>query len=238
MLRGRKVIGTIAFMGGIPAVLTEFCRSWGKLVQYTMEYVCEANETVYLDDARVSFHSWARNSLVDSMRGDWLFMLDTDHSYDPDILGRLLHRMDQFNLDVICGLYLFKSAPHPPVLYGWHTRKNGEAGLCLMGGWTGPAHVVEVAGAGGGCLLVKRKVFDRIRDELHEKPFDVIGQGGEDLGFFHRLRRLEVKAYIDDRVECPHLMSKALTFSEDYHPSSDDLVLVDPATGLIEDKVI
>ena len=123
MLLGRKVIGTVAFMGGVPAVLTDFARSWGKMIQYTMEFGCDANETIYLDDAPVSFHSWARNSLVDRMLGDWLFMMDTDHAFEPDLLVRMLHRMNEFKMDVLVGVYC---CPKGTIVLGRETKAIEE----------------------------------------------------------------------------------------------------------------
>lgn len=207
MLYGRKPIGTVVFMGGVPATPTAFTRSWGKMLAYCYEYVLEPNERLHIDEATFSFHSWARNSLVERMLGDWLFMLDTDHEFEPDLLARLLHRINVFDIDVICGLYQFKTPPHSPVLYSWH-----DGGHVPLAGWKGD--IIEIGAAGGGCLLVRRKVFDRIREELKEGPFDVVGQGGEDFGFFGRLKRLGIKAYCDTRVECPHLVTRGVTMRD------------------------
>lgn len=211
MLYGRKPIGTVAYMGGVPAVATPFCRSWGKMLAYTYEYVLEQNERIHIDEASFSFHSWARNQLVERMAGDWLLMLDTDHEFEPDILGRLLHRMNVYDLDVVCGIYQFKTPPYSPVLFSWHGEPGNE-GQVPLAGWGGD--IIEIGATGGGCLLVKRKVFDRIKAELNEGPFDVIGQGGEDFGFFRRLLRLGIKPYCDTRVECPHLMTRGVTLAD------------------------
>jgi hypothetical protein len=218
MIVGRKPIGTCAYLGGIPAVLEKFCWSWGQLIAFSAHYLCESNEFIHLDRAEISFHSWARNGLADRMLGDFLFTLDTDHEFEPDLLARMLHRLNEFNLDVLCGLYQFKKAPHAPVLYGWYKPEGAETeGLLPLAGWGDTGDVMEVGGAGGGCLLVRRRVFDRIRDELNERPFDVIGQMGEDLSFFTRLRRLGIAPYVDVRVECPHLQVRPITLSE-YRP--------------------
>jgi hypothetical protein len=220
-LTGRKAIGTAAYMGGVPAVLEPFCWAWGQMVQYNAMYVCQANEYVHLDRAKISFHSWARNDLVDRFLGDWLFMLDTDHQPEPDILARLLHRMNEYDLDVIVGIYQYRYPPHPPVLYGWNSGK-----LARLGKWNEDAPVQTIGGAGAGCLLVQRQVFDRIKNELHEQPFDVIGQGGEDLAFFDRLKRLNIKAYFDCGVECPHLTIKPVTLKDFKRPGKHELMRI------------
>jgi Glycosyl transferase family 2 len=211
MIFGRKAIGTVAYMGGTPATLEAFTWSWGQMIAYNAEHLCQPNEYVHLDRARFSFHSWARNSLVERMLGDWLFMLDTDHEFEPDILARLLHRLNTYDLEVVSGLYQLRTPPHAPVLYGWHDTGDGECTVPLTG-WDG--ELIEIGAAGAGCLLVRKRVFDRIRDELQEGAFSVSGQSGEDIAFFHRLRRLGITPFCDTRVECPHLLTRGLTMAD------------------------
>jgi Glycosyl transferase family 2 len=214
---GRRPMGTMAYMGGLMAVPEEFCWSWGQMIAFNDHYVCERGEFIHLDKARHSYHSWARNELVERMKGDWLFQVDTDHRFEPDTLARLLYQMNEHNLDVICGIYQFKAKPHSPVLYGWYPQKNGSEILAPLKAWKGS--LIEIGAAGAGAMLVKRRVFDRIQDELGERPFDVIGQGGEDLAFFHRLRKLKIKAWCDTRVECHHLIAKAIE-RKDFDPEA------------------
>lgn len=236
MLQGRRPVGTIAWMAGVPATLTAFTRSWGKLIAYTYEHVLEPNECVHIDDDPVSFHSHARNGLVSRMLGDWLLMLDADHDHPPDLLGRLLHRMNQHDLDVVCGVYQFKHPPFAPVIYGWMSTDKDDAskgGFAPIGKFDEGSPLHTVAGAGGGCLLVKRRVFDRIRDELGERPFDLRGQMGEDLSFFWRLRKLGIKCWCDLRVECPHLLVKRVEMSDWERPSEGELVRVENDESMV-----
>lgn len=226
-LVGRKAIGTCAFMGGVYAVPTEFAWSWGEMLYSAAIHVCESHEYIHRDRARASFHSAARNNLADRMLGDWLFMLDTDHEFEPDLLARLLHRMNEHNLDVVTGLYQFKTKPHSPVLYGWH-----EGGFVPLAGWKGD--LIEVGASGAGSLLVRRTVFDRIREELGERPFDVIGQGGEDFGFYHRLRKLGVKAWCDTRVEYRHLVARGVTLADHQPPGPGETLKIGKKMAIVD----
>jgi hypothetical protein len=241
---GRKPIGTVAYMGGVPAVLESFCWSLAQLVAFSAHYACENTEFIHLDRSDHSFHSWARNALAERMLGDWLLMLDTDHQFEPDLLARLLHRMNTYDLDVVTAVYQFKRPPHSPVLYGWLKPAGSEGadagvepGLVPLAGWGEAGDVMEVAAAGAGSLLVRRRVFERIEAELKERPFDVIGQGGEDLSFFRRLRKLGLKAYVDPRVECHHLQVRPLSLA-DYDPGDVPLqkVRIADAQGYAPDK--
>jgi cellulose synthase/poly-beta-1,6-N-acetylglucosamine synthase-like glycosyltransferase len=226
MLRSKRCLGTCSYMGGLPSNLEAFTWSWGQMIAYNSDYVCGPNQSVHYDRTNHSFHLVARNDLVKSMRGDWLLMLDTDHQFEPDILARLLNRMNQLQADVIVGAYQHRSPPFGPTLWMF-ADDNGtpkqlaawpEVGvLDEESGYVTEAIQVDVAGA--GCLLVRRKVFQRIAEELGEEPFSVReykGTVGEDFAFFRRLAKLGIVAVCDPRIECHHLYVKPLSIAEDY----------------------
>lgn len=232
MLIGRKPIGTIAYMGGVPTLPEPFVWSWGQMIQYNNDYLINGNESVFYDRATVSYHSFARNTLVQRMKGDWMLMLDTDHKFDPDVTARMLAKMNKYNIDVLVGLYLYKFEPHSPVLYRWNEENEN---LELIGDWDKDVELFEVGSSGGGCLLVKKSVFDRIKKELKEEPFDIIPPFSEDHSFFQRLRKLGIKAYCDPSIEFPHLTFKALTL-KDYDKESIKLSPKYEVEGLGDQK--
>lgn len=217
MLLMNKCLGTCSYMGGIPALYEEFVHSWTQMIAYNHEYVCESGQYIHYDRAKISVHDAARNILAESMRGQWLLQLDCDHSFDPDILARLMRVADETGADVVTGLYYMRHAPFAPVLY-----RQTERGLVQLGDWDRSVSAMEVDSAGGGCLWVKRSVFDRIRDELGEQPFERVQGMGEDHSFFLRLKKLGVKAVCATNVECHHLHVKAIQ-SSDYDPAQMQL---------------
>ena len=200
----RRCIGTIAYLGGLPAVLEPFCWAWGQLIQYNTEYLCTSGEYVHYDKATVSFHSFARNSLAERFLGDWLLMLDADHAPDPDLAVRLLTTMNQTDpsVSVVCGVYCHRTPPNSPVLYQWNADGTG---LEPIGDWDRSVRLLQVGSAGGGALLVRRQVYDRIRDEFGCGPFDIIPPFGEDHSFFKRCRQLNIPVYAAPTVEARHL---------------------------------
>lgn len=213
MRLSNKVLGTVAYLGGLPAVLEEFAWAWGQLVQFTTEQ-CLPGTSVHFDRATLSLHDVARNDLARRMRGDWLLMLDCDHAPEPDLVWRMLDRLDSAKIDVLTGLYPYKRPPHSPVLY-----VRADDLYAPVGSWrpVDPAQelgLFRVDAAGGGCLLVRRAVFDRVEAELGEGPFDRLRPLGEDMSFFKRLERLGIPAYCDGRVECPHLAVRAVTMAD------------------------
>lgn len=208
LLRNRCV-GTVAYLGGLPAVLEPFCWAWGQLVQYNTEALCAPGEYVHYDRATVSFHSFARNSLVERFLGDWLLMLDTDHVPDPDLAVRLLTAMNQTEppVSVVCGVYCHRTPPNSPVLYQWN--KDGT-GLEPIGDWDRDVKLMQVGSAGGGALLVRREVYERIRTELRCGPFDITPPFGEDHSFFKRCRELAIPVYAAPKIESKHLEVRPL----------------------------
>ena len=229
MLYGRKPLGTIGYLGGLMSLPEPFCWSFAQMIQYNSDYVCQANESIHYLRAMISFHAAARNSLVDQMLGDWLLMLDTDITFEPDLLARLLmifnRQLDTGqSIDVLAGLYQHKANPHHPVLYMWGEKENE---FLHMGDWDRvDGHcVMPIASAGAGCLLVRRSVYDRIKQELKESPFDITHPFGEDHSFFLRLKKLGLQGYCDPLITVNHLQLTPLSMS-DYH--LDDVLIDKP----------
>jgi len=212
MIQEEKCIGTIAYMGGIMAVPEPFAWSWSEMREFSRQTLCQPGEYIHAMRSKVSLHSTARNFLADNMRGDWLLMLDTDMEFDPDLCARMVRAMEVFKLDVLTGVYCFKNSPHTPVLYHWNEEKEHTE---LIGSWEKEAEFFEIGAAGGGCLLIRRKVFYMIKGILGERPFDHLPASeahywkgathGEDHSFFRRLHKLDIKAYCACRIHSYHL---------------------------------
>lgn len=217
MLIGREIIGTVAYMGGIMSLPIPFIDSWQRMVEYNSEYLVQQKERISYTFATVSYHSFARNSLVDQMKGDWLLQLDTDITFDPDIVGRMLLKMDRHNIDVLIAPYVYKSHPHPPVVYGWNPKKKEKF---ILGDWDDKADVIPVRSSGAGCLLVRKKVFDKIKSKLGESPFDIYFDKktplSEDHSFFERCWKLRIPVYFSPSITVGHLVYNSLTLNKDY----------------------
>lgn len=202
-----RPIGTVAYMGGVMAVPEAFTWSWGQMVAWNGEVLASPGTFIHYDRASVSYHAMARNSLADRMRGDWLLMLDCDHAFEPDLCARMVHRLELHGIDVLTGIYQFKNPPHSPVLY----VDEGD-GPRALGKWESDG-LFQVHSAGAGCLMVRKGVFERIRAELGEAPFNIRPPFSEDHSFFQRLKDLNIPAYCDPRIEAHHLRVDALDLS-------------------------
>lgn len=222
MLHNKRVIGTIGIMAGLPCNLEEFSWSYGNLIDYSNHYVCGPQERIELVKSAHSFHILARNQMADAMEGEWLLQLDMDHSFEPDLLARLLNLMNKYDrpdyrVGVVGGLYLHKQPPYNPTI--WQFTGQEDQTVPILN-WP-EGEVLEVGVIGTGALLVKRWVFDRIEKELGEKPFSVSeykGLVGEDFAFARRCRKLGIPMLVDPRIEGHHAKVTRLTVEAHYRP--------------------
>lgn len=228
----RRCVGTVAYLGGLPAVLESFTWSWGQMIQFNAEYLAGDGAYVHLDHATVSLHDYARNSLVRSMRGDWLIMLDTDHAFEPDLCVQLVTLANTLNLDVLTAIYCHRASPNVPVIYNWG-GPNDDA-VQPMAWWSKEARVLQIGSAGAGTLFVRRSVFERILNELKEEPFTRFDNLGEDHSFAKRLKKLGIPMYAAMNVESRHLQVKAIPLSQYKMPEIDPQNL--PPDGTVEAK--
>lgn len=200
-----KILGTIGYMGGVMSTPEPFTWSWSQMVEFNHHGLCGDRERIQYDRARLSLHDYARNELAGKMLGDWLLMLDTDMQFEPDFAARLVRTMYRHDLDVVTGVYCYKSPPYAPVLYHFNEPANRFE---IIGKWDRSVELFEVSSAGAGCLLIRRRALERVRDELKENPFNREGRPGEDHAFFMRLRKLGIKAYCAWHVQATHLTYK------------------------------
>ena len=226
MLIRRVPIGSCAFLGGLIAVPVEFVDSWANMVQFNTEYLAQPNEFVHYLRSISSYHVTARNGLARSFLGDWLWMSDADHAFDPDIVARMVSLMKEKNIDVLSAIYRYKAHPFLPTTYMW---VNGAYMVVSQMDWN--ADLVKIDCAGAGCLLVRRRVFERIWNELHEEPFDVIGKFSEDFSFFHRCMKLGIACYVAPKIYSTHLRVTGVT--NDMFDPSEVVAVPMPSGGTV-----
>jgi hypothetical protein len=125
---------------------------------------------------------------------EWLFYVDDDHLFQPDILKRLLAH----NVDVVSGLYVHRDAPFLPQMFDVEDEA-GRCGHALLS--QGERGLVERLSVGAGCLLVRRRVLEAL-----QMPYWTLGQitpdeWGDDLDFCRRVRVAGFSIHVD--LEAP-----------------------------------
>jgi GT2 family glycosyltransferase len=134
----------------------------------------------------------SRHRLAEAFDGDYLFVLDDDHVFEPGLLERLLAHGE----DIVGAFCLTKYAPFRPVL----SRYDMLEGADLLEGAPG---LHEVAATGTAALLVHRRVFDAL-DAPYFWPPD------EDRGFCQRARAAGFRVFVDTAAWLAHLAPAAV----------------------------
>lgn len=157
----------------------------------------------------------ARNMLTETALksgADRIMWLDSDMTFEPDIIQRLSSDMDE-GRDFVSGLYFKRKNPIGPVVYK-------DTGYIQDGNKLTPyAHgyddypkdtIFECAGVGFGAVMIKAEL---VRDvyETFGAPFAPQPGFGEDLSFCRRLEELGVKMWCDSRVKLGHVASTIVT---------------------------
>lgn len=179
---GPTHVGTV---GILTAEAGRFARFWHSILQMGVPGSVNMITKFSLNIAQ------ARNEILDEARGDWVWFMDDDHIFDPQLLVRLLAR----GVDVIQPLVLSRYAPFAPVAMGpptsggvsyWrYALQPGESGLKR----------VRVVGCAG--MLVRRHVWEAIekpRFEMGQVARDAIS---EDVTFCQKVRQAGFQVYLD-----------------------------------------
>lgn len=212
MIAPYKPIGTIARMWA-DSTRAGFTDSLVDLCNYSHAVLCRPGEHIAYKRATVSWHESARNELAAEFEGDWLLMLDTDHIFAPDLLERMLRLCRTEGLQFLSGIYQYKFPPHHPV-----AGVVGESGqIQQLLDWNPNKPIIDVSVVGGGCMLIYREVFDRIRKELRQEPFTIIPGLSEDYSFCMRLQKLGIRVPLAVNIECHHVIPTVLSI-RDYKP--------------------
>lgn len=144
-----------------------------------------------------------RNLIVEAALEDnytHILFMDDDVAPERDALNRLLSH----NVNSISGLYLQGSYPHQPLIFDDFDEQGHAFFSYLEDDVKG---LKPIAAAGLGFYLVKTDVFRQL-----EKPWFRLGeldpeQWCDDIGFFHRLRKLDIQTYCDLDVKIGHIRS-------------------------------
>lgn len=143
----------------------------------------------------------ARNKLVEKMLEDigatHIFMVDDDMTFQPDALKKLMaHDVD------IVGTLAFKRTPNfEPCVY--KLKEGTDDHYPIL-----PAKFEEVDAVGTGGILIKREVFEKIKNPWFETWYAKDGSGkhwGVDIDFCKKAKAAGFKIHVDPEVELGHI---------------------------------
>jgi hypothetical protein len=174
--------------------------------------------------------SSARNSIcqkfLDKSQAEWLWMLDTDMVFKPDVLERLLAEADPEKAPVVGGLcFGVDNGRYFPTLYDL-TGTEDDIQFVRYDEWA-PNTMMQVFATGAACLLIHRTALERIRDfqppHRQGKPgfsdafpwfqeTDFNGRVmGEDITFCLRAGTAGMPVHVNTAVTLGHVKQHALT---------------------------
>lgn len=159
----------------------------------------------------------SRNELAKmaiKMEADYVFWLDSDMTFEPDTLVRMMRTMEENSLDILTGLYFRRVPPYSPVLFD-QLKIRGNA--CQFTEFKEiPTGLFEVGACGFGCVLMKTDPFIDVQAR-HGNCFAPIANNGEDVAFCWRARNCGYKIYCDPSIKLGHVGKIIIT--EDFYKS-------------------
>lgn len=173
----------------------------------------------------------ARNMIVESAEGEWLFFLDSDVLVPADTIPRLINTAVKNNLKIVSGLYWRRDTNPVPGLYAWFRDQitpYGRGGHRAILNFQ-PGSLVKADVVGAGCLLINREVFrvipqSGVRDWYLKNYGDLpvyrnVPDGwfifgpkvtanmmSEDFIFFHVAKDYGYDLYVDTSISCRHIL--------------------------------
>lgn len=166
-----------------------------------------------------SFFTVVKNTLVHDARNiiagnainsgfERVMWFDSDLSFKPDTMQRLIADMDEGGLDFVSGLYFTRRPPNiKPIVYSklwWAVRPDGTLDTGAENLYDYTEGLQECAATGFGCVLTSVDLLKRVGDRFGS-PFAPLEGMGEDLSFCWRAGQIGAKLYLDARVKCGHI---------------------------------
>ena len=177
-----------------------------------------------IDQVRNLIADWVVNGF------DYLFSVDSDIAFAPDTLKKLLAH----DLDAVSGLYIQRK-PGLHILEVYEHNEQGGVTNIPYGKIKGRG-LVEIAGCGFGCVLVKAEVFKAIGYPQF-KYYSAINHKdtvSEDVDFCRKALEKGFKIWADTTIQCQHTGS--FTFNVDNNtPSISSPAIVNPPTTPVVD---
>jgi len=196
------ISASVGYICTIPLIYEHFVAHLLALMHYNLTHGIDATFSRSIHGSQAH----ARNEMVNKLETDWLLMIDTDMQFEADMFEKLYNIAVANNIEVLSGIYYQRQAPHPPIVY--HLKDDQ---FFSWDPFQFPESLVPTDATGAGCLLVKKTVFDRIKDELKEEPFSIIPPNSEDFSFFRRLKKLGIQPWVTKEVMCGHYTVGAVT---------------------------
>lgn len=162
----------------------------------------------------------ARCQIVDAFAQtncDWLWMVDDDMGFEPDILDRLLEAADPTERPIVGALCFIggHGSRVRPTLYNFVSPDGDMEHVNDYPRDT----LVKIGATGAACVLIHRSVFARMKAKFgvlpdgRENPYPWFQEGGvsktggsygEDTAFFLKCAALGIPLHVHTGIRCEH----------------------------------
>lgn len=202
----------------------------------------------YGTDGLVDARNKAVEEFLNNRDGQWLFWIDTDMGFPPDIVDRLVEVADPVKRPIVGALAFTQRETHEDGIGGWRCKAaptvfdwvhvGEQKGFAIR--WDYPRNTVtQCAGTGSACVLIHRSVFERIFEKYgaawYDKSYNhtMKQQTSEDLSFCMRAVSLDIPVFVHTGVKTSH--QKTLWVSEEDYldqqpppPATEEVAVIVP----------
>lgn len=137
---------------------------------------------------------------------DYIFWLDSDMTFEPNVLKRLVHDAEYYGLDCVTGICFKRSFPTYPTILKELSWDDG-ANIAEPYKDYPKDELFDIAGCGLACCLVKVDALKAVMDKYQCSPFEPLPGLGEDYSFCYRLAGCGIRMMCDSRVKFGHVGS-------------------------------
>lgn len=233
VLTPRKQQKVVAAYPHPSTVSARFHKSWDALRQYDFGHLRRiADGGGHLPNSSGANVTNARNEIaakfLDDHDADWLWFIDTDMVFPPDILDRLVesaHPTERPILGALC-FSIQDGFRACPTLYT--IRPDGLAGRI----YDYPPNTLMRVFTGTGCLLIHRTALEKMREKAFDPAYPWFQETrtkdlpiGEDITFCIRAESMGIPVHVDTRIKVGH---------EKTYVVDEDVYLAQKAAGLGE----
>lgn len=163
----------------------------------------------------------ARNTIVEHLEGHYLWFIDSDQTFNPQVLDHML----QLKEPIVTAVVYKKNPPYSPCVYGVNPEKYGYVPVYFP--FQKRHYLVDMCGT--GCVIIHREVFDKLK-----KPYFWYNEKqGEDVYFFEKVREAGVRIVADSALPIGHTTLKeigAIDFMEHNFPDQADKLQINNIT--------
>lgn len=154
----------------------------------------------------------ARNRLVINALNngcDYMLWLDSDMTFEPDIMVRLYEDLQQEGVDFVSGLCFKRALPTKPTIIKklvWNEKEDGTVEHWADSYEDYPKDsLFEIAGCGFAAVMCRTKYILDVADHFGMSPFSPVPYLGEDFSFCIRAKAMGKKMFCDSRVKLGHI---------------------------------